>query len=248
MQVIDIDDVHGVRAAVTTFASEDSSLSFVVVPVAQVAEVAHYEAVRAAARSCDVLVVPSSDENGQGAAYDPRESLERFAGGRDVRLAVAPADLWAGIDRPFAPRRAASGPPRPTGRSRTDAVRSRLAPVLPMVAGLAARYTNRVVIAALMASEVADGESSLAPGLPAALDWHGEHHGRAAREAVAEAVRTLHDERGDQPVRAAIAHWTYVVPAAAPVLEGLGYAPVDTEWIPVFAWLPHHPAGGPLPR
>lgn len=56
MQLIEVDEVDGVRAAVTTFTSDASSLTFVLVPVALLAEPAHYDAVREKLRSCDVVL------------------------------------------------------------------------------------------------------------------------------------------------------------------------------------------------
>jgi hypothetical protein len=56
MQLVEVDDVHGVRAAVITFASDASSLRFVLVPVCPLGEPAHYEALREMLRSCDLVV------------------------------------------------------------------------------------------------------------------------------------------------------------------------------------------------
>jgi hypothetical protein len=56
MQLAEVDDVHGVRAAVITFASDASSLRFVLVPVSPLGEPAHYEALRETLRSCDLVV------------------------------------------------------------------------------------------------------------------------------------------------------------------------------------------------
>jgi hypothetical protein len=46
MQLVEVDDVHGVRAAVVTFASDASSLRFVLVPISPLGEPTHYEALR----------------------------------------------------------------------------------------------------------------------------------------------------------------------------------------------------------
>jgi hypothetical protein len=90
MQLVQVDDVHGCRAAVTTFASDVSSLRFVLVPVCPVGEPAYYETVREMLRSCD----PRGDRASSGQA-----GMGGGAAGSGLGLAVV-------ADRPRPPHQA----------------------------------------------------------------------------------------------------------------------------------------------
>jgi hypothetical protein len=103
MQLVEVDDVHGVRTAVITFASDASSLRFVLVPISQLGEPAHYEALRETLRSCD-LVATAAPASSRGLAklrdLGGNAQWERIGRGRHLRL-DAPPDSWDGVDRPF---------------------------------------------------------------------------------------------------------------------------------------------------
>lgn len=76
MQLLEVDDVHGLRAAVITFASDASSLRFVLVPVSPLGEPAHNEALGETLRSCDLVVTtpPGARQRGMARLRDPSGS------------------------------------------------------------------------------------------------------------------------------------------------------------------------------
>lgn len=117
MQLVQVDDVHGRRAAVTTFASDASSLRFVLVPVCPVGEPAYYETVREMLRSCDlVVIVPPRARRGWVAGLLDLgwgSQWWRIARGRRIRLSTPP-DAWDGVDRPFIKARAVQADTAPS--------------------------------------------------------------------------------------------------------------------------------------
>jgi hypothetical protein len=72
MQLLETDDVHGLRAAIITFASDASSLRFVLVPVCPLGEPAHYDDLRETLRSCDLVVTTPPGARQRGMTARPR--------------------------------------------------------------------------------------------------------------------------------------------------------------------------------
>jgi hypothetical protein len=82
MQLVEVDDAHGVRAAVTPFTSESSSVQFVLVPVLPLGVPAHYDAVREMLRSCDLVVtMPHEAEPSQVTGLSGPEGGARSGSG-----------------------------------------------------------------------------------------------------------------------------------------------------------------------
>lgn len=245
MQLIEIDDAKGVRATVTTFASDASSLRFVLVPLAWLAAAEHFAAIRDVARGCDLVVIGSgshSRRRERSAGRDVWKCYERIARGPHVRLETPPRS-WAGVDRPFVKARridAGAGLHACHDRARTPLLVTAGSWIAPLVSGFAARYGTRVVIARVLAAQcgLALGPVPSGRGPLPGVNRFGETAHAPERAALADAVQWLHAERRGQRLRVAVVHWADAVPAVARALGALGYAPVATTWIPVFAWLP----------
>lgn len=248
MQLLDVDDVHGLRAAVSTFASDASPLRFVLVPVSPLGEPAHYEAVRDTLRSCDLVVSGST----RAAPRDTtrlrdgeRDSQwERLDRGRHIRLSTPPR-AWDGVDRPFvgAPAVAAdASPASPPGarRARRPLWLVPLEALRPLMAMVVSRVGTRVMLAQVLAVHASEalGPDPSGRGLVGAFARHRNATDRLDREHLAAAVRQVHAERHGQALRVAVVHWAEILPAAARALGALGYSPRDSESITVFTWLP----------
>jgi hypothetical protein len=247
MQLLDVDDVHGLRAAVTTFASAASSLRFVLVPVSPLGEPAHYEAVRDTLRSCDLVVsgaplaAPRDTTRVRDLEWDSQ--WERLGRGRHIRLSTPPR-AWDGVDRPFirAPALAAvASPATPVGAPRAPRPLWLVAlePLRPLVAMVVSRVGTRVMLAQVLAVHASEalGPDPSGRGLVGAFARHRNARDRLDRELLAAAVRQVHSERHGQALRVAVVHWAEILPVAARALGALGYSPGDPEWITVFTWL-----------
>jgi hypothetical protein len=248
MQLVEIDRADGVRAAVVTMASDASSLRFVLVPLAPLAEAAHYDAVRARLRSCDLVVIARAPGRHTGAlrVLGPDwRFFERLASGPHIRLAIPP-DTWEGVDRPFVQALdSAAGDVRldtPRWLGFLDAL------ARPVAIGVR-KLMTREVVGDVLAIE-ADQALRDVPadrGLMRAATRHGDPVRLAQREGLIGAVRGLHAERQGQDLRVAVVHWVTPLPAVARALGALGYMPGEPEWIPVFGWLPGEAPSAPGP-
>jgi hypothetical protein len=249
MQLVEVDDVHGMRAAVITFASDASSLGFVLVPVCPLGEPAHYEALREVLRSCDMVVMaaPGSSQPGLGRmrdlAWNPQ--WERIGRGRHMRLDTPP-DSWDGVDRPFI-----TAPAVPTSvaasrrglRPRKPVWLVVLEPLRPLMAMVVSRYVTRGFVGYLLA-EHARQALGPNPSVPGFLDAYSRYRA----EQLSEVVRQLHAERHGQTLRVAVFDLVHVLPGVARALGGLGYSPGAVDWLTVFPWLPgDNPSEGPRP-
>jgi hypothetical protein len=241
MQLVEVDDAHGVSAAVTTFTSESSSVQFVLVPVLPLGVPAHYDAVRERLRSCDLVVtMPRETESSRATGVSGPErgsQWERIARGRHIRL-ITPPDVWNGTDRPFvtppvvATHAAAQGV-RPARRSRLLVA---LAPLRPLMAMVFARFGTRATVAQMLAQHASEALSQpLDRAFSPTFDWEPRYQLDA--EQLAETVRRVHAESQAPGMRVAVVHWVGVLPAIARTLGALGYSAGDVEWITVFPWL-----------
>lgn len=249
MQLVEVDDVHGLRAAVITLASDASSLRFVLVPVCPLGEPAHYEALREMLRSCDVVVTraPGSSQRGMARLRDLEwnPQWERIGRGRHMRLDTPP-DSWDGVDRPFI-----TAPAVPTSvaasqsarRARTALWLIPLEPLRPLIAMIASRYVTRVFVGNVLAAHARQALGPDPSGL-GSLDAYCRYWA----EQLSEVVRQLHTERRGQSLRVAVVAPVGVLPGVARALGGLGYSPGEVDWMTVFPWLAgDNPSQGPRP-
>lgn len=249
MQLVEVDDVHGVRAAVITFTSDASSLRFVLVPVCPLGESAHYEALREILRSCDLVVTEArrSGQRGMDKLRDPEwnPQWDRIGRGRHLGLDT-PSDSWEGVDRPFitAPSVATDGAASRGGRPpRKPLWLVPLEPIRPLVAMITSRYVTRVLMGHVLAEHArqALGPNRSWPGFVDADD-------RYRAEQLIEVVRKLHTERHGQALRLAVVAGVGELPRVARSLGGLGYSPDEVDWATVFRWLPgDNPSERPRP-
>jgi hypothetical protein len=241
MRLVEVDDVHGVRAAVTTFTSESSSVQFVLVPVLPLGVPAHYEAVRERLRSCDLVVTmpreaESSRATGLMSRLERGTQWERVGRGRRIRL-ITPPEVWNGIDRPFVTppvvaTHAAAQAGRPARRPRLLVA---LAPLRPLMAMVLARFGTRALLAQMLAQHASEALSQPSDrGFSPVFDWEPRYQLDA--EQLAETVRRVHAQGQAKGLRVAVVHWVGVLPAIARTLGALGYNPGDVEWITVFPW------------
>jgi hypothetical protein len=190
-----VEDVQGVRAAVTTFASDPSSIRFVLVPISPLGVPAHYDAIRETLLACD-LVVTMAPQDERGGAADPGDpgqgsQWERVGRGRRIRPATPPPE-WHGVDRPFitatvvATDTAASPGGRPARRPLELAA---LAPFRPLMAMAFARIRTRQ----------RRGSSSAERDLPISRRVVGGRGGRA--RACARRASIIDVFRGTLPRR-----------------------------------------------
>jgi hypothetical protein len=248
MQLVEVDDVHGVRAAVVTFASDASSLRFVLVPISPLGEPAHYEALREMLRSCDLVVTegPRSGQPGMGKLRDLEWNPQwhRIGRGRHLRLDTPP-DSWEGVDRPFitapsgatdrAASRAGRPPPKPLWLVPLE-------PLRPLVAMITSRYVTRVLMGHSLAEHA---RQALGPN-----PWPGfiDADARYRADRLSEVVRELHAKRHGQTLRVAVVAGVGELARVARTLGGLGYSPDEVDWTTVFRWLPgDNPSEGPRP-
>jgi hypothetical protein len=238
MQFVEVDDVHGVRAAVITFASDASSLGFVLVPICPLGEPAYYEALREMLRSCDLVVTeaPASSQPGMGRLRDLQwnPQWERVGRGRRMRLDTPPGS-WDGVDRPFitAAAVATNGAASRGGpRARKPLWLVPLEPLRPLITVITSRYVTRVLVGHVLAEHArqALGPNPLVPGF---LDADCRYWA----EQLSEVVRQLHTERHGQSLRVAVVAPVGVLPGVARALGGLGYSPGEVDWMTVFPWL-----------
>ena len=249
MQLVEVDDVLGVRAAVITFASDASSLRFVLVPISPLGEPAHYEALRAILRSCDLVVTTAPGPSRRGMAgrrdLEGKSQWQRIGRGRHMRL-DAPPDSWDGVDRPFitAPAAPASvAASRAARRARIPLWLVPLEPFRPLVAMITSRYVTRAVVGYLLAvhARQALGPRPSGPGFLNA-------DSRYWAEQLGQVIRQLHTERHDQTLRVAVVASVGELPGVARALGGLGYKPDEVDWLTVFPWLAgDSPSQGPRP-
>lgn len=250
MRLVDVDDVHGVRAAVTTFASETSSLRFVLVPLATLAEPAHYEAVRDLQRSCDLVLIGSGPTKRGGRAGEQASRFERIGRGPHIRLS-APPRSWHDVDRPFikAPATdAETTSPRRPQRNRLPLPVAAVSHIDAVATWLVARYLTRVEVARVLAAKagLALGPGPRGRGPLRHVERYAESKNRPPRDGLAEAALRLHRERQDEGLRIAVVHWVDALPTVARSLGAIGYAPTEIDWILVFRWLPGEaPTGDP---
>jgi hypothetical protein len=252
MRLIDVDDVEGVRAAVTTFTSEVSSLRFVLVPLAILAEPAHYEAVREIQRSCDLVLIGSgTTSHGRPAGQLDPEFYGRIGRGPHIQLSVPPP-RWEGVDRPFIKAPVADADATPSGgRQRVRMPWSIAATVRlqPLAAWGIARFITRVEVAWTLASQagLALGPGPRGRGPLYNADRYGESVRRLSREQLTETARRIHRERQGDTLRIAVVDWADALPTVARGLGALGYAPTEIDWIIVFSWLPGEAPTGESP-
>jgi hypothetical protein len=242
MPFVEVDDVHGVRAAVTTFASDTSSVRFVLVPVSPLGVPAYYDAVRETLRSCDLVVTMAPQAEAGLGRLERGSQWERVGRGRHIRLTTPPG-VWNRVERPFitAPavttNAAASKGGRPARRPRLLVA---LAPLRPLMAMFFARFGTRAMVGQMLAVAASDGLSEPSDrGFNPAFDWDPRY--RHDPEQLADAVRRVHAERHAEDLRVAVVHGAETLPAVARALGALGYSPGDVEWITVFPWLPADP-------
>jgi hypothetical protein len=242
MRLVEVDDVHGVRAAVTPFASDTSSVRFVLVPVSPLGVPAHYEAIRETLHACDLVVTmaPQAEAGGAAGPGDPGggSQWERIGRGRHIRL-TTPPQRWADVDRPFitAPGVAADAAGSQGGRpARRPRLLVALAPLRPLMAMAFARFGTRAMVGQMLshAASVALSEPAHR-GFAPVFDWDPRY--QQDGEQLAETVRRLHAERQAQELRVAVVHTAEILPGVARALGSLGYSPGDVEWITVFPWL-----------
>jgi|Tabmets5t2r1_1033131.scaffolds.fasta_scaffold00394_11 hypothetical protein len=249
MQLVEVDDVHGVRAAVITFASDASSLRFVLVPVCPLGEPAHYEALREMLRSCDLVVTrgpgPGQRRMGRQRDLEWNPQWERIGRGRHMRL-DAPPDAWDGVDRPFI-----TAPAAPTSVAASQSARRArralwlvpLEPLRPLMAMIVSRYVTRVFVGHVLAAHARQALGPNPSGL-GPLDAYCRYWA----EQLSEVVRRLHTERQSQSLRVAVVVLIGVLPGVARTVGGLGYSPDEVDWTSVFPWLPgDSPSDGPRP-
>jgi hypothetical protein len=248
MQLIDVDDVSGVRAAVVTFMSEASSVRFVLVPDMPLGEPAHYEALRETLHSCDLVAAAApacAPRWAKVRALEWNPQWHRLGRGRRIRLVTGP-DSWDGVDRPFI---AAPSVPATVAASR-DARQARkplwlvpLEPIRPLMVMIVSRYVTRVFVGYVLAAHARQALGPIPSGL-AFLD--ADFRYRAAQ--LGEVVRQVHAERHDQTLRVAVVAQVGEMPGVARALGGLGYSPDEIDWMTVFPWLPGDtPTDGPRP-
>lgn len=242
MPLVEVDDVQGVRAAVTTFASDASSIRFVLVPISPLGVPAHYDAIRETLRTCDLVVTMAPEDERGGAADrgDPGRGSqwERVGRGRRIRLVTPPA-VWNGVGRPFitapvvATDAAASRGGRPVPR---PLLLVPLAPFRPFMAMAFALVGTRNIVAKVLAYGTSEALSERSHrGFAPAFDWDPRY--RLDAEQLAETVRRIHAERQAEVLRVAVVHRAEILPGVARALGALGYSPDDAEWIMVFPWL-----------
>jgi hypothetical protein len=253
MPLVEVDDVLGVRAAVITFASDASSLRFVLVPVCPLGEPAHYEALREMLRSCDLVVTratgpaqPRMGRLGRLRDLEWNPQWERMGRGRHMRL-DGPPDSWDGVDRPFitAPAVPASvAASQSAGRARKALWLVPLEPLRPLMAMIASRYVTRVFVGHVLAAHARQALEPNPSGL-GSLDAYCRYWA----EQLSEVVRRLHADRHSQSLRVAVvADPVGVLPGVARALGGLGYSPGEVDWLTVFPWLPgDNPSQRPRP-
>jgi hypothetical protein len=242
MQLVEVDDVHGVRAAVTTFAGETASLRFVLVPISPLGVPAHYDAVRETLLSCDVVVTmaPEAEPAGAPGPGGPGRvsSWERVGRGRHIRL-TTPPKKWDGVNRPFitAPVVAADAAASQGARAARRVLLLVTLALRPMILMTLARYGTRSMVGHMLSlhATVALSEPSDRGFVPS-FDW--ERRYQQDREQLAETVRRVHAERRARDLRVGIVHTAEILPGVARALGALGYSPCGVEWIPVFPWLP----------
>jgi hypothetical protein len=241
MQWVEVDDVHGLRAAVITFASDASSLRFVLVPISPLGA----GALRGTARDAAFMrpggdrgacVQPAAGRQAAGPGVEP--AVGAAGRGRHMNL-DAPPDSWDGVDRPFI---TAPAVPTSVAASR-DARRARipvwlvpLEPFRPLVAMAVSRYVTRVLVGHVVATHARQAVGSNPSG-PGFLDAYCRYW--AAQ--VGEVVRQLHTERHGRTLRdpASRRRRSGRGPAGvARTLGGLGYSPGEVDWMTVFSWLP----------
>jgi hypothetical protein len=249
MQLVEVDDVHGVRAAVITFVSDASSLRFVLVPVCPLGEPAHYEALREMLRSCDLVVTrapgPGQRRMGRLRDLEWNPQWERIGHGRHVKL-DNPPDAWDGVDRPFITAPAVStsvAASQNARRARKALWLVPLEPLRPLMAMIVSRYVTRVFVGHVL---TAHARQALGPN-PSGLGPL-DAYCRYWAEQLSEVVRRLHTERQSQSLRVAVVVLVGVLPGVARALGGLGYSPGEVDWLNVFPWLPgDSPSDGPRP-
>jgi hypothetical protein len=250
MRLVDVDDVHGVRAAVTTFASDTSSLRFVLVPLAKLAEPAHYEAVRDLQRSCDLVLIASGPIKRGGQAAEQASMFERIGRGPHIQLSTPPR-RWEDVDRPFIKAPAADADATPArGPQRSGPL---LVAAVSRIGRLAtssmARHLTRVDVARVLAANagLALGPGPRGRGPLQHVERYGTSMRQPWREGLAESVRRVHRERQGEGLRIAVVHWVDALPTVARSLGALGYAPTEVDWILVFRWLPGEAPTGDRP-
>jgi hypothetical protein len=241
MRLIEVDDTEGVRAAVTTFAGDGSSLQFVLVPLAYLAEALHHVAVVRAARSCDVLIRSRPPGNGRrstDAGLGP-EFWESIGRAPNIRLR-SPYGVWHEIGQ-FVPEWSpAAGPPALPGARRAvhRILNAAISPLVAVAPRVMERVGDREIIARALEGDVRAAERTISGR---GRLRYGERYVNAkqpVRTALAHAVRQYHADHRRQRRRVAVVHWPDSIQAVALELGSLGYAPAQTTWIPVFAWLP----------
>jgi hypothetical protein len=248
MQLVEVDDILGLRAAIITCVSDASSLRFVLVPISPLGEPAHYEALREKLRSCDLVVTSEPGPSQRGIAklrdLEWTPQWERIGRGRHVRLSTL--DAWDGVDRPFitppaVPTNGAAsrGGPRPRHPIWVVLVE----PFRPLMAMVVSRYVTRVLVGDMLAAHARQALGPNPSGL-GALDAYC----RYCAEQLTDVVRQLHSERHGQTLRVAVADLIGVLPRVARALGGLSYSPDEVDWMTVFPWLPgDNPSEGPRP-
>jgi hypothetical protein len=263
VQIIEVTDVAGVRAAVHTFGRRSTPLQFVVFPMVHLAEAAFYEQVQAKLKDCD-LVVAEGVTNGSGraerrAGRDDRGGL-RVGSGRpprgrmwsSVRLrALTGTYRWVELDRRFG-----------LTVQDIDAHRLGVPVVNPDVSAaelgrLWRQYVPLVMSAAvwilipvytigiwLFGTRRLIGRNLAMDDLPAAEEVLVGDRVQAMIDVVVKrrdssllkALASIHEERCEEPIRVAVVYGARHVPAVITGLHVLGYRHRSAEWLPVFGF------------
>jgi hypothetical protein len=228
---IEVTEFTGVRSAVIDFRRPGAVFRFVIFPMIHIGEPSYYAEVTERLRSCDLIIA----ESAPGASSHVRTMTRTYRPVmRTDRLGLVVQDIdYRSVGVPVVASDVSAEAFDSGWKERVPRWQSIGLRVAAPAVGLWLQHiaSRRDIASALEAGDIPTlAELEAAAMMEGIVDVTLDQ--RNAR--LARAIRQVHRERGDEPLRVAIVWGAGHMRAVTTELYALGYRPGDAEWLTVF--------------